>query len=57
MANALEIEWPLLLSLPLFETHQMLEPEGSKLTLTGPAPLNLHVPDYAFTSDTVVTIG
>jgi ubiquinol-cytochrome c reductase iron-sulfur subunit len=23
----------------------------------GPAPLNLHVPDYAFTSDTVVTIG
>ena len=24
---------------------------------TGPAPLNLQVPDYAFTSDTVVTIG
>ena len=24
---------------------------------TGPAPLNLHVPDYAFKSDTVVTIG
>ena len=23
----------------------------------GPAPLNLHVPDYAFKSDTVVTIG
>jgi len=23
----------------------------------GPAPLNLHVPDYEFTSDTVVTIG
>jgi ubiquinol-cytochrome c reductase iron-sulfur subunit len=23
----------------------------------GPAPLNLHVPEYAFTSDTVVTIG
>jgi ubiquinol-cytochrome c reductase iron-sulfur subunit len=23
----------------------------------GPAPLNLHVPDYQFTSDTVVTIG
>ncbi len=23
----------------------------------GPAPLNLHVPDYKFTSDTVVTIG
>ncbi|MCJ2181502.1 ubiquinol-cytochrome c reductase iron-sulfur subunit [Novosphingobium sp. 1949] len=23
----------------------------------GPAPLNLQVPDYAFTSDTVVTIG
>ena len=23
----------------------------------GPAPLNLHVPDYSFTSDTVVTIG
>jgi ubiquinol-cytochrome c reductase iron-sulfur subunit len=23
----------------------------------GPAPLNLHVPDYAFTSDTVVQIG
>jgi ubiquinol-cytochrome c reductase iron-sulfur subunit len=23
----------------------------------GPAPLNLHVPDYAFTSDTVVTVG
>ena len=24
---------------------------------SGPAPLNLHVPDYAFTSDTVVTVG
>jgi ubiquinol-cytochrome c reductase iron-sulfur subunit len=24
---------------------------------TGPAPLNLQVPEYAFTSDTVVTIG
>ena len=24
---------------------------------SGPAPLNLQVPDYAFTSDTVVTIG
>ncbi|WP_326525896.1 ubiquinol-cytochrome c reductase iron-sulfur subunit [Sphingomonas sp.] len=24
---------------------------------TGPAPTNLHVPDYAFTSDTVVTVG
>lgn len=23
----------------------------------GPAPTNLHVPDYAFTSDTVVTVG
>lgn len=23
----------------------------------GPAPLNLHVPDYEFTSDTVVTVG
>lgn len=23
----------------------------------GPAPLNLHVPDYTFTSDTVVTVG
>ena len=23
----------------------------------GPAPLNLHVPEYNFTSDTVVTIG
>ena len=24
---------------------------------SGPAPLNLHVPDYTFTSDTVVTVG
>lgn len=24
---------------------------------TGPAPTNLHVPDYNFTSDTVVTVG
>ena len=24
---------------------------------SGPAPLNLQVPEYAFTSDTVVTIG
>ena len=24
---------------------------------SGPAPLNLHVPEYAFTSDTVVTVG
>lgn len=24
---------------------------------SGPAPLNLHVPDYTFTSDTLVTVG
>ena len=24
---------------------------------SGPAPQNLHVPEYTFTSDTVVTVG